>query len=459
MQELKYDLAILGSGPGGYVAAIRAASKGLKVALVEKEKVGGMCLNWGCIPSKALLSTALLFSKIRKGESFGLTGVPFKEIKPDWPKMNERAFGVVKRLTKGVETLLSKRKVDVHNGLGSFTKEGIQVDDKLIKAKSFILATGSYYSPLWEKPAAVDTYTPKNIYKMEKLPTQITIVGGGVVGVEFAILFALLGVKVDVVEKQKSLMAYLDESLLSALTRNLKKLRIKIHAGFEPCEYDKKQGLHIVKDEQFKYLPSEVILNCTTRKASEEGLEYLREKGLTWENGFVKTNLRCQTSIPNYYAIGDCNGRKLLANVAIKEAIAAVDDILGHGTDLNYNKMPYYMYGQYEYASVGMSEEQAKQDKLDYNAAVFPLRANAKSLIDEGADGFIKFITDNELDEIIGIHVMSPQATEIINQAVTSMNLESTSWDIGNMVYTHPSVSESFFETALKGENLPLHIL
>jgi len=455
--EQKYDLIIIGAGPGGYVAALRGSQSGLKTLLIEKDNVGGMCLNWGCIPSKSLLSSAALFDKLQSAEKFGIDGIDLKAVKPNWNVMNSRSKDIVKKLTGGVKTLLDKNKVT------TLTGEAIVIDSKTVKVNeteyktdNLIIATGSYY----ELPefAGNNFYTPKTFYSMEKLPESVTIIGSGSVGIELALLFSLLNVKTEIVEKSEALMSYMDDDLIAELTKTLKKNKIKLHLGYEAISYN--DGLLIKSSKNEKVIKTETFIYTPSRKPYLKGIEPLFKAGLELtEKGFIKTDLRCRTTLPNVYAIGDINGRFMLAHVASVEGTCAVDTILGQGKDLVYDMMPYNMYAKPEFASVGMTEKAAKEKGFLVETGKFPFAANGKALAEGNSDGFVKVVYDKKYGEILGVHIVAENATDLIGESVMAMQLETTVYDVAVAVHPHPTLVETFLEATFKAMGKPLHTL
>lgn len=459
MSEHKFDIVILGAGPGGYVAALRAAQLDLKTAIIEKDAVGGMCLNWGCIPSKTLMASADLYQKIQDAKRFGLTGVNFKDVTPDWDAMNKRAKRVVGRLTKGVQTLLDRNGVTTIMGEGVITDLGkIKVNDDIIEYDNLVIATGSRYPiPDFAKDAD-NFYTPRTIYQMDDLPKSMTIIGAGVVGIEFALLFSNLGVNVEIVEKSKHFMPYMDDDLIKMMEQTLRRNKVKLHLNAEAVDVSD-NGLTIEKDGETETIASDIYLSAVTRQANLSGLDYLLERGLELRRGYIRTDLRCRTTLANVYAVGDVNGRFMLAHVASKEGTTAVETIAGEGRDLVYDLMPYNLYATPEFASVGLTEKQAEAKGFIVETGKFPLTANGKALAENHTEGFIKVVYDKKYGEILGVHIAAYNATDLIGEAVMSMQVESTVWDVAASVHPHPTLSETFMEAAFKGVDRPIHIL
>lgn len=455
----KYDIVILGAGPGGYVAALKAAQAKNKVAIIEKENVGGMCLNWGCIPSKSLQKSAKVFEAIQKAKEFGIEGIDLEKVKPDWKTMKARAFKVVDKLTNGVKTLLSKNGVTLYNGFGVVTGERIiEVNGEKIEYENLIIATGSEYPLPFESHDGNNIYTPKNIYSLDKLPESIGIIGGGIIGVEFAYLFSMLGVKVSLFEKKSHLISFMDDDVIAFTERNLKKRKVKLFLDSEVKGFDNGFVKYVVKGEE-KNEKCDIVLSATTRVASLSGLDYLLKRGLELKGGYIRTDLRTRTSLPNIYAVGDVNGLWMLAHVSSVEGTTAVETINGKGNDLIYDMMPTCIYAYPEISAVGLTEKGALKRGFLVDVGKFPLAANGKALAEGESDGFVKVISEKKYGEILGVHIVAENATDLIGESVLTMQLEGTLYDVASVVHPHPTLSESILEATLKGLGTPLHTL
>jgi dihydrolipoamide dehydrogenase len=452
----KYDIAILGSGPGGYVAALKAAQMKKSVALIEKENIGGMCLNWGCIPSKSLLKSAKVYDSIIKSKEFGIDGIEKDKITLNWKSMKDRAFKVVDKLTSGVKFLLDKNGVQIYKGFGKVVdKNKIAVENEIIEFENLIIATGSAY----ENPFISDkSYTPKNIYSLEKLPSSLAIAGGGLIGVEFAFLFSSLGVNVTLFEAKDRLIPFMDNDIITFTERMLKKKKVKIFLQSEVKNFENSEIIFESNGETKKE-KAEVLLSAARRKASLHGLEFLLENGLRTEDGYIKTDLRCRTSLPNVYAIGDVNGLWMLAHVASVEAATAVETINGGGSDLNYEMMPVCLYSDPEISCAGITEQTALKKGFLVETGKFPLSANGKALAEGQSEGFVKIVSDKKYGEILGVHIVADNATDLIGESVLAMQMEGTVYDIASVVHAHPTFSETILEATLKGLGKPLHTL
>lgn len=454
-----YDLIIIGAGPGGYVAAIKAGQLGAKVAVIEKEEVGGVCLNHGCIPTKTLLKNAKLYADLLKASEFGIK-VDGK-ISVDFPQMISRKNSVVKQLTNGVSYLLKKNKVDVIKGEGLvLSAHEVKVGETVYQTKKLILATGS--SPILPPiPGVKETYanktlvTSRELLNIQTVPNRLTIVGGGVIGVEFATVFALLGSKVTIIEKLPHILPNIDESVRTAYTKELVKLGIDVIVSGEVSNISDKEVTYKLRDAVNK-VSTDLTLMAVGTRANSRGLEVLN---LQLDRGNIVTNEYLETSVKDVYAIGDLNGKMMLAHTASHEAIIAVHHALGkHSEKMDYTKIPQAIYGLPEVACVGLTEAEARAKGLQVKTSTFPLSASGKALADHDQTGFIKLIIDEKYGEIIGAHILANHATELISELVLALNLETTVDDLVNIIHPHPTIAESIGEAALGLKDKAIHI-
>jgi dihydrolipoamide dehydrogenase len=466
-----YELVVIGAGPGGYTAALKAVQSKISTCLIEREAVGGICLNWGCMYSRTLMASARVLDTVKKGKDFGLHGVDFGRVKADWKALNERARGVSKRMVRGVENILDKSGVQVLKGSAEVLEAGrIRVGKEELKTENLIIATGSIYSlPDFLNDGAKKTsksrltfpikvYTPRTISSFEKLPDNLVVIGGGVVGVEFSTLFSMLGVKVTLVEQGQTFMPYLDDDLRKAAREILSGRDIHTFEGHTAAGIE--QGAILIKNgEQKRRVKADAVLFCGRRKASLDGLEALLSGGLAMRDGYIRTDLRARTSVPHVYAAGDVNGRFMLAHVASTEGLTAAETISGKGSDLVYDLMPYNMYSSPEIASVGMTEKQALERGFLVAKGMFPYAANGKALAEGSEEGFVKVVFDKLSGEIMGVHIIGENATDLIGEAVIMMQMESTVWDVARAVHPHPTLSEIILEAVYKSTDQPLEIL
>jgi len=456
----EYDVIILGSGPGGYVAAIKAGQKKLKVAIIEKENIGGVCLNWGCIPTKSLLKSAKIYNEILNAKDYGISIEDKTTIKVDWKSILKRKDRIVRRLTGGVKMLLEKNNVDIINGEGTVINPNeIIVNNQTYKTKNIILATGaSSFLPsikgLKEAYENKILLTSKEMLSIDKIPDKLVIIGGGVIGLEFATIFSTFGTHVTIIEKEKNILVNVDDDVRETTTKLLKKAKIEVLTEAAVTEIKDGEVIYLLNNES-KSIKTSTILLSVGMKANNESFSKLN---LNMENNFVKTNEYLQTSIPNIYAIGDLNGKMMLAHVASHQGIVAINHIIGIKEVINYNQIPSAIYSFPEIAQIGFTEKEVKEMKIDYKVSKFPLQANGKALSANDTEGFIKIIASKQYNEIIGVHIISDNASDLISEAVMTMKLEGTADEIAKSIHPHPTISEIYHEAALGIIDKPIHI-
>ncbi|MFA7075331.1 MAG: dihydrolipoyl dehydrogenase [Candidatus Izemoplasmatales bacterium] len=457
----KYDLVVLGSGPGGYVAAIKAAQKKLRVAIIEKNAIGGVCLNWGCIPTKSLLKSAKVYKEILHSKDYGIIIEDQSVIKPDWKSIIKRKDRIVGRLTGGVKMLLKKNGVDIYNAEGKIlNNHEILVNDKKIETENIIIATGA--SPIiipinGLQKAYEDGYvlTSKELLDIKEIPKELIIVGGGVIGVEFATIFSSFGTKVTIIEREKEILLNVDDDVREFMVKKLKKEKINILTESSVKNITNNELTYESIDANIQLIKADKILLSAGMKANISSFTKL---DLVMDNNFVKVNDQMQTSINNVYAIGDVNGKMMLAHVASHQGLIAVDHILGKTEKINYNQIPSVIYSFPEIAQIGFTEKTAKTNGLEYIVSKFPIQANGKALASNESDGFIKIIASKNYNEIIGVHIVSDNASDLISEAVMTMKLEGTADEIIKAIHPHPTISEIFHEAALGIVDKPIHI-
>lgn len=455
---MDYDLCILGGGPGGYVAAIKAAQSGLKTALVEARNIGGICLNEGCIPTKTLLRTAKLFGDIQDAARYGIA----LEGRPtiDWPTLMARKDSVVSQLVGGVRQLLKHNGVEVVSGFGTaLDPHTVQVGDRRLTCRHLIVATGS-------SPAMPDTpglaqareqgivIDSTDALVLPRLPKRLIILGGGVIAVEFASLYSGLGTEVVMVQRSPEILKGLDADVRKTIQRHLVKTGVKLHHSTTV----KAISGHTVTLETPGGLVEETgdyILVSTGRTANLKGLEAL---GLKTAKGFVETDSQMRTNVPGVYAIGDLNGRFMLAHVASAEGLVAVDNILGKAAEINYDRIPSCIYSFPEVGAAGLTEEEARSRGHEVIVSQFPLSANGKALAEGESLGFVKIVADKQYGEVLGIHIVASHATDMIAEAVAVLELEGTVHDLARTVHPHPTLSEIVMEAAHGAVDKPIHI-
>ncbi|HWR22123.1 MAG TPA: dihydrolipoyl dehydrogenase [Feifaniaceae bacterium] len=440
---MTYDIGVIGGGPGGYVAAIKAAQLGAKVILFERDSLGGTCLNRGCVPTKALLKSAELFRQVKEAAAYGIA---VGGCNVDFPGVMRRKDGIVRQLTGGVAGLLKKNGVTVvMQEAALLNKNAIRAGGETYGVKNVILAMGSKPA----KPPIRGIEHAKNsddVLKMERLPASVAIIGGGVIGVEFASVLAALGTKVTIVELLPTVLNMADDAVIEAAERLLKKQGVEIVTGAKVREI-LPDGLLYEGDAGIVKAAAEMTVVATGRVPDTDAGE-LDRLGIAHDRGRIVTDARMRTSVPGIYAIGDLNGVSMLAHTASREGVVAVKNILGQNCLMSYDFIPSCVYTAPEIAWIGMSEKDAKKMGVRYKTGVFPLAGNSKSLIEGEADGFIKLIADASTDELIGGHMVCGHATDMVAELGVLMHLEGTAEDIAETVHPHPTVSESVMEAA-----------
>ncbi len=456
---MKYDVIILGGGPGGYVAAIKAAQMGGKVALIEKEALGGVCLNWGCIPTKALLKNARVYHDILRSEFYGIEGIEKDKIKVNWPQMLQRKDKVVKRLVMGVEGLMKKNGIDLYRGFGEvIDPQHVMVGNQQLECSKLILATGT--KPMIPNiPGIKEAYeegiilTSKELLSMERLPEAMVILGGGVIAVEFATLLNTLGVEVTLLQRSDRILSGTEEEMAKTLSKHLTDNGVKIITKADIKAIEGNHVKVVVNGEEVSFKGDRILLSLGTRP-NMKGLERL---ALESNNRGIITNDKMETNIEGVYAIGDLNGKYMLAHVASAEGIVAASNAMGKAESLNYKIIPSCIYSFPEIASVGLTEEEARAQGYHVVVSKFPLSANGKALAEGESMGFVKVVADQKYGEILGTHIMAVHATDMISEAVISMELEGTAHDVARAIHPHPTLSEIVMEAAHGIMGKPIH--
>ncbi|SFS92639.1 dihydrolipoyl dehydrogenase [Marininema halotolerans] len=461
-----YDLVVLGAGPGGYVAAIRAAQLGLKTALVEKEKVGGICLHKGCIPSKSLLRSAEVYHEMKNSESYG---VRVGDVQLDIDLVHSRKNNIKDQLHKGVQHLLKKNGVDVYTGTGRILGPSIfspqpgtisveRVDGKendMLIPQQVIIATGS--RPRSLPGLEIDgshVMFSDHALEMETLPASIAIVGGGVIGIEWASMLNDFGVEVTVIEFADRILPFEDADVSREMTRLLKKRKVKILTGAKLLAESVKVSeqsvqFSVEKKDGTTELSAERMLVSVGRQPNTEDIG-LQNTAIQLNNGYIQVNEVMQTAESHIYAIGDVNGGYQLAHVASHEGVLAVEHMTGeHPHPLDVTMIPRCTYSRPEVGSLGLSEAEAKEKGHTVQVGKFPIRGAGKSLVFGESDGFIKLVMDQETEDLLGVHIIGPHATELIAEAGLAKVLDATPWEISQVIHPHPTLSEIYGEGAL----------
>ena len=462
---MEKDILIIGGGPGGYTAAIRAAQLGASVLLVEAEDLGGTCLNKGCIPTKALYKNAQLINELNTAAEFGirLDGYTI-----NMNVMLQRKQRIVDRLKEGIAQLIKANSIEMVYGKASLvSKEKVKVIDSkgnetVISTKNIIIATGSV--PVKPPITGINlpgVMTSDEILFSQDIPKSLVIIGGGVIGIEFAGIFNALGSQVTVVEFLPRILANMDSEISKKLVLSLKKKGITIETETKVMQISKEQEAFRLLTEGKKgenEIIAEAVLVSVGRAPNVEGLE-LELLGVEYGRNGIKVDETYQTNVPGIYAIGDVTGGKMLAHIASEEGIAAVDNIMGLKGHLNYDAVPGCVFSFPEIAAVGLSEEEAKEKGIDYTSSKFLFGANGKALTIGEDEGFVKVLAETETKRIIGVHIMGPHASDLIHEATLAVGHKMTAADISGVVHAHPTLSEAFMEATLGIENKAIHLL
>jgi dihydrolipoamide dehydrogenase len=448
---MEYDVVIIGAGPAGYVAAIRAGQVGLKTAIVEKLYMGGMCLNWGCIPTKALLESAKMFIKVKHADEFGIDGIFEHKLFFNWGKAKARSKRITGKLTTGVNSLLKKNGVEIIYGTARISDDHIvYVDDMKISAKNIIIATGSKPKSMDKSLSNAPIVEMENLFALESIPENIVITGNHVSAVEMAQFFKLIGKKVTLIANSDYFMVGLDEYLITYITKKLKSNNIDLILNVYPEKFENGE-LHI---GGFK-IKCDLLLNINSRKAIIPESDIPLE--LT-ERGFIKTSELFETSIKGVYAIGDVTGKSFVAHVASAQGIFIINTIKGIKSNFDSTTYPINMYTSPEMAQIGMTEQYIKEIGINYKISEFPLSANGKAMIEGNTEGFIRMISDKKYGQILGIQIVAANATDMIAEASAFMNVEATVYDVAKTIHAHPTVSEIYMEAGFEAFDKAIHI-
>ncbi|WP_044398449.1 dihydrolipoyl dehydrogenase [Lacinutrix sp. Hel_I_90] len=456
----KYDIIVLGSGPGGYVTAIRASQLGFKTAIIEKESLGGVCLNWGCIPTKALLKSAQVFEYLKHASDYGLT---VKEYDKDFDAVVNRSRNVADGMSKGVQFLMKKNKIDVINGFGKL-KAGkkVTVDGTEYSADHIIIATGARSRELPNLPQDGEKVIGyREAMTLKTQPKKMIVVGSGAIGVEFAYFYNAMGTEVTVVEYLPNIVPVEDEDVSKQLERSFKKSGIKIMTNAEVTSVDTsgkgvKATVKTKKGEEV--LEADLVLSAVGIKTNIEGIG-LEDVGIAVDRDKILVNDYYQTNIPGYYAIGDVTPGQALAHVASAEGILCVEKIAGqHVEALDYGNIPGCTYASPEIASVGLTEKQAKEQGLDIKVGKFPFSASGKASASGAKDGFVKVIFDAKYGEWLGCHMIGAGVTDMIAEAVLGRKLETTGHEVLKAVHPHPTMSEAVMEAVADAYGEVIHL-
>jgi dihydrolipoamide dehydrogenase len=460
MASQKFDVVVVGTGPGGYVAAIRCAQLGLSVATVEDDRPGGVCLNWGCIPTKALLRNAEVVHLLSRAADFGIRLGGFEA---DYSQAVQRSRSVADRMAKGVEFLFRKNKITLFPGRGTLTATNV-VEVKgsggveSLEARAVILATGS--EPKSLPGVAIDEKTvisSNGAVRNERAPESLAVIGAGAVGVEFADVYAAYGAKVTLLEALPRVVPIEDEEVSKELARAFNRRGIAIKTGVKVGSV-KPGGAGVVVELEGEKLEVEQVLMAVGRAAKVAGLG-LENLGVQLERGFVKVSPHMETSVKGLYAIGDMAGAPLLAHKAMAEGVVAAETIAGKSPrPVDYGNVPSCTYCRPQIASIGSTEARARENGREVSVGKFPFTASGKAVALGDTEGFVKVIADKATGELLGVHIVGPEATEIIHEFALGRTLEATLEEIIHTIHAHPTLSEAALEATLAALGQAIHI-
>jgi dihydrolipoamide dehydrogenase len=457
-----FDVVVLGAGPGGYVAAIRAAQLGLKTAIIEKDSVGGVCLNWGCIPSKSLLRNAEVLNLVNNAEEFGIT---FENLTYDFSKAISRSREVVDKLTSGVQYLLNKNQVELIEGTGKLTEPHeieILENNRKFTSDNIIIATGARQRDIDSMP--IDHHVvinSRDALSMSEIPDDITIIGAGATGVEFAHIYRSYGAKVTLVEMMDRIIPNEDSEISDLLKKSFAEREIDIKVGVAVKSIEASTGIALVTlvtNEEEHLITSDKVLVAVGVQPNTDGIG-LEGAGITTDKGFISIGENMETNVSGVYAIGDVTGKMLLAHVATAQAVTAVEYIAGlNPAPIDYHLMPRAIYCEPQVASFGMTEAQAKNHGIETQIGRFPFSASGKAVALGHTEGIIKLVIDPEIGEILGAHMIGPEVTELLAELSMTKLLEGTTTELGWLVHPHPTISETLKEAALDSNGEAIHI-
>lgn len=451
---------VIGGGPGGYVAAIRAAQLGAKVTLAERAEIGGTCLNRGCMPTKALLHSSEVYELATNSADIGIIG---RDVAVDWPRVQATRQSVSDKLTGGVRALMRANKVTVVEGEAKFTgPKTVKVGDKTLNPDKIIIAVGSKpvmppIPGLKECPACIDSTA---CLKLDHIPESLVVIGGGVIGVELGSVYRRFGSKVSVLELQDRILPQMDGELAELAAAQLVAEGMDLRTGAKVTRVDTTTNGAAVhaeiggKDTVFE---AEKVLVCVGRSPNLEGLG-LDKAGIAVEGGFIKVDKRLETSVPGVFAVGDCSGRLMLAHAAMAMGEAAAENAMGGEAGFDEDMSPACAYVGPEIAGVGYTEERAKELGIEYIVGRFPTSANGRSLVSGCTGGLIKVLAGPKFGEILGVHILAPSATELIEEAALAIRLEATLDELTDTIHCHPTVAEALREAALAAQKRAIHI-
>jgi dihydrolipoamide dehydrogenase len=445
-----YDVIVIGSGPAGYVAAIRAGQVGLKTLVIEKKDIGGMCLNWGCIPAKAMIESGKLYNRVKNSAEFGVDGIDIKKLSFNWGQAKIRSEKIVKKLTSGIEYIFKKNAIDVIKGEAKIlSNKSVSVNNRTVETKYILIATGSYPRKLehqYEEGLVVEL---EQFFTQENLPKNVVLYGHGPNTAEIAQFLKYTDHEVTIALNNDKILTDTDEKLNDYLYKKLKAEKINIIRVDEMGEY--KDGKLTLGDKKVK---CDKIINCSKRGAiippSDKEIELD-------ENGFINTDNFLQTNLSNVYAIGDVNGRSYLAHAGSAQGIWVVNHLKGIHKELKLNNYPLNIYTTPEIAQIGQTEQELKEKGINYKVSEFPLSANGKAMTEGNTDGFVRMLSEVKYGQVLGVQIVAENATDMIAEASAFMQIEGTVYDVSQTIHAHPTVSEIFMEAGFDAIDKAIH--
>ncbi len=447
---MEYDVVIIGAGPAGYVSAIRAGQTGLKTALVEASQVGGMCLNWGCIPTKALLESAKQYKQVKHLSSFGIDGIDMKNVSFNYSNAIKRALSIVRRLTRGIDFLLKKNGVELITGIASIeNNHSVSVGKKrVLETEHIVLATGSRPKTIEESLTSNHILEIDKLLQLVEIPKNVAVYGQGPQTVELAQFFSLIDCKVTLLIPHHDLLPGMDHSLVEFIQKKFKKEKIEI---IDNAVINNMDNHEITVNNQ--NVCCDLIVNGSVREGIIPESEVLLEQ----ENGFIKVNEHFQTSIPNIFAIGDVNGKSIFAHAASAQGLNVINYLKGIIENFTLSQIPINLYTIPEIAQLGLTENQIKNQGIEYKINTFPLSANGKAMIEGQTEGSIRLLSETKYGEVLGVQIIAPHATDMIAEAAVLMSLEGTIFDIAKVIHAHPTISEVFMEAGFDAIDQAIH--
>lgn len=456
----KFDIAVIGGGPGGYVAAIRAAQRGLSVALIEEREMGGTCLNRGCIPSKTLIANAEILRKVKQAS---LYGIQVTEVSFDYAAMKTRKDQVVEKIRRGLEGLIASNQITVFRGFGKFVSEHelkvIGKDEALIEASSIIIATGSEPRELPGCPFDYKVvHDSTSLLNITHLPKKLLIIGGGVIGCEFACLHAEFGVDVTVVELLPSIISSEGKNVSDVLAASMKKKGIKIETNVAVTKVENNGKEAAVTLADGRVFDADMVLVSVGRKMNTDKIHLEKAGVIVEKNGTIQVNDAMQTTVSHIYAIGDITGKWILAHVASHQGLVAADNAAGHHSKMNYNAVPSVIFTHPEIGTIGLTLERAIEEGYDATLGKFPFQALGKSQATLETEGFAQIVVDKKTGQIIGAQIVGHSASALIAEMAVAISNELTVDSISETMHAHPTIAEAWLEAALFAADLPLHL-